>query len=127
MKQSTSVKDAMLRFYRRFSEGDAATFADVLSQQPDGMVIGTGPTEWIEGRDNWIAGYAEQVRAMPGIRLEANEVLAWEDGNVGWSADRPTFVLPDGTAVPVRLTTVFRREDGDWKLVQTHFSVGVAE
>ena len=44
---------------------------------------------------------------------------------MGWIADQPRFRTLDGE-VPMRLTAVFRREDGEWKLIQTHSSIGVS-
>ena len=44
---------------------------------------------------------------------------------MGWAAGRPTFHLPDGTALPLRVTAVVRREGGDWRCVHWHVSVGV--
>ncbi len=127
MQESAQVRDALLKFYKAFSAGDAAGFERTVSRAPDGMVIGTGPTEWLEGRDVWLAGYQEQIAAVPDIRLEAGEARAWEEGSIGWAADQPRFVFPDGTALPTRLTVVLRREDGEWRLVQAHFSVGVPD
>jgi hypothetical protein len=46
---------------------------------------------------------------------------------MGWLADQPTFVLPDGSSFETRLTAVVRKEDGQWKLVHAHFSVGVPD
>lgn len=127
MEQSTGVREAMLRFYERFSAGDAAEFARSVSRERDSLVIGTAPTEWYDGRDKWLAAFEEQIAAIPGIRLEAGELRCWEEGSIGWAADRPRFALPDGNAIQSRLTAVLRREDGEWKLVQAHFSVGVAD
>ena len=62
-----------------------------------------------------------------GLRVEAGDLRAWEEGSVGWLSDTPSFVLPDGTAIRTRTTAVMRREDGDWKLVQAHVSVGVPD
>ena len=31
----------------------------------------------------------------------------------------------DGKRAPVRITAVLHQEDGDWKAVQTHASIGV--
>ena len=52
-------------------------------------------------------------------------LLAYSEGNVGWVADRPTFRLPDGTQIPFRSTIVFRKEDGEWKVIQQHISIAV--
>jgi len=50
---------------------------------------------------------------------------AFEEGTVGWVADRPSFALPGMGTIPFRLTMVFHREDGEWKAVQSHASVAV--
>lgn len=40
--------------------------------------------------------------------------------------DRPSFVLPDGSRLPTRLTAVLHSEQNEWKIVHLHFSVGGA-
>jgi hypothetical protein len=127
MQRSPEVEHAVRRLYERFSANDVDGFAAGLSAAPDGMVIGTAPPEWYEGRDAWIAAYAEQIAAIPGIRLEAGDPHGWAEGAVGWAADRPTFVLPDGTPVPARLTVVLLTDGVEWKPVQAHFSLGVPD
>jgi len=127
MQQSADVREAMLRFYQRFSAGDVASFAQGITSSDEALVIGTGPQEWLDGRATWIAGYQEQITAIPGIRMEAGDPRGYAEGTLGWAADRPTFVLPDDTAIPARVTAVLRLEDGAWKLVNAHFSIGVPD
>jgi hypothetical protein len=125
MEQSSGVRDAVLGFYGRFAAADVAGFAQGVSGWDGAFVIGTDPGEWLDGRSNWIAGFEEQVTVIPGIRLEAGDLRAYAEGSLGWAADRPSFVLPDGTAIPTRMTAVLRLEEGTWKLVNAHFSIGV--
>lgn len=125
MHQSTDVREAMLRFYDRFAAGDVAAFAQTITSWEDAFVIGTDPGEWLDGRAAWIAGYEEQVRAVPGIRLEVGNLRGYAEDSLGWAADQPTFVIPDGSTIPTRLTAVLRLEDGIWKVVNAHFSVAV--
>ncbi len=127
MEQSAGVRAALLRFYAAFSSGDPAQFERTLSGERDGLVIGTAPTEWFEGRDRWLGAYQEQIAALPGIRLEPGDPRAWEQVTVGWAADRPRFVLPDGSVIEGRVTVVALQEEGEWRLVQAHFSVGIAD
>ena len=64
---------------------------------------------------------------MEGLRLEAGEEpRGYEEGPMGWVADRPMAVLPEG-AISTRLTGVVRREEGEWKVVHIHLSVGVPD
>ncbi len=128
MQQSAAVRDGILRFYERFSAGEAAGFADVIAQVEGVSVIGTGPGEGHDDRDDWIATYEEMMRGeMAGTRLEASDPRGYEEGSLGWGADEPHFVFPDGSRLPTRLTAVLRNESGEWKIVHLHFSVGVPD
>jgi hypothetical protein len=127
MEQSSELKDLMLRFYDRFSAGDVEGFAQTITAWEGAFVIGTDPQQWEDGRAAWIAGYEAQVRQVEGIRLEPGDLRCYTEGSLGWAADRPTFVLPDGSTIPTRMTAVARLEDGAWKLVNAHFSVGVPD
>src|SRR5262245_16752630 len=117
MERSERVAEAILRFYERFSAGNVAGFAEALTTWDDAFVIGTGPQEWLDGRANWIAGYQEQISAIPGIRMQAGDPRGYAEGSLGWAADRMSIVLPDGTAIQARLTAVLRLEGDAWKLV----------
>jgi hypothetical protein len=127
MEPSAAVREALLTFYERFSAGNVDAFAQSIASWPDAFVIGTGPTEWQDGRDTWIAGYEMQITAIPGIRMQAGNVRAYAEGALGFAADQPSIVLPNGLSVPVRLTAVLRQESGIWKLLNIHFSAGVPD
>ena len=52
--------------------------------------------------------------------------LAYQEGNVGWAIDRTVrFCIGDQEA-PFRFSVVYRHEDGEWKLVHFHSSVGAS-
>jgi adenylate cyclase len=59
-----------------------------------------------------------------GNLLTPGELLAFECGEVGWTVDRPTIELATGERFETRLTFVFHREDGAWRIVHAHTSVG---
>jgi ketosteroid isomerase-like protein len=46
---------------------------------------------------------------------------------MGWVANRPRAVLPDGNAISTRLSGVVRQEEGGWRVVHIHVSVGVPD
>jgi ketosteroid isomerase-like protein len=128
MPASDGVKQAMVGFYERFSAGDVAAFAEQITNQEDALVIGTDWSQWGEGRETWVSAYEMQMQQMPGLQLQAgNKLRGYEDGSVGWAADEASVVLPDGSLVPVRVTAVFRREGGGWKIVSAHLSLGVPD
>jgi ketosteroid isomerase-like protein len=130
MRRSAEVKATLLRFYEVFSAADLEGLARILAQEEeDGLlVIGSDPTQWVEGREQWLAAREALVREMEGLRLESGEEpYCYEEGSMGWVADRPRAVLPDGNAISTRLTGVVRQEEGEWRLVHIHISVGVPD
>ncbi len=62
---------------------------------------------------------------MGGFVLTDANPQAYSEGTVGWVADYPKLRLPDGTEIPFRITTVYPKENGAWKMVQWHGSIGV--
>lgn len=125
IQPSTELMDVMTRWYTSFSSGDNDALEEILSHEPALLTIGTDPAEWIMGFDAIAPLYREQIGAVGGVRIEAGPIMAFSVGDVGWVADRPLITLPDGTSFTMRSTLVFQRENGAWKLVQQHNSVGV--
>jgi hypothetical protein len=112
MRRSAEVKDTLLHFYEVFSAPDLKGFARIITQEADEsvLVIGTDPGDWAEGRERWIAAREALTHSMEGLRLEAGEEpQGYEEGSMGWVADRPRAVLPEG-AISTRLTGVVRQE-----------------
>jgi hypothetical protein len=122
MQQSAAVREAMLRFYDRLSASDVASFDQLVSQDPATLIIGTAPGEWVTERDRMRFGFETE-----GVSIQAGEPVGYEEGSMGWVVDEPTFFFPDGSAMKTLLTAVLRREDGTWKLVHMHVSVGVPD
>jgi hypothetical protein len=120
---SNDVRDAMLRFMDRLSAGDVASFDSIVSADPATLVIGTAPGEWVTERDRLRFGFeAEGVGMAPGPNP-----TGYANGDSGFYVDEPTMSLPDGSQIRTRLTSVLQREDGAWKLVHMHVSVGVPD
>ena len=127
MKRSSGVESMVRDFYDAMKRGDAGALADLVADGDDVLTIGTDPEEWWEGHDRTAAVWKAQIEAMGGsIELVGGNPRAHESGDVGWFADRPSFVLPGGTEVPTRLTGVATREGGRWRLIQAHISMGVS-
>jgi SnoaL-like domain len=122
MEQSAKVRETMLRFYDRLSAGDVESFDELVSREPATLVIGTAPGERANDRAGLRFGFEAE-----GVRIEAGDPLGYEEGSMGWVVDEPTFFFPDGSGMHTRLTAVMRWEDGRWKLVHMHVSVGVPD
>lgn len=122
MQRSEGVREAMFRFADRLSAGDVEAFDDVVSSDAATVVIGTAPGEIVRDRAALRYGFEAE-----GLRLVPSDPEAYEDGDLGWLIDEPSFAFPDGSGVKMRMTLVFRREDGAWKLLHMHASVGVPD
>jgi ketosteroid isomerase-like protein len=122
MKQSEGVRSALLRFYDRNAANDQAAFSSVVSGDKDVLVIGSAAREWFAG--------PEQVRGaygLEGFRIEPGAIKAYEHGDLGYAVNTPCFVAPNGATLRLRMTTVFVKEDGTWKLLHMHASMPVPD
>jgi hypothetical protein len=127
MQASTAVCDGLRTFYERFSAHDPDGFGDIIATGPGVSVIGSAPGEGHDTREAWVSTYAKFIPEL-GMRLEGGaSPRGWEEGTVGFVIDEPRFVMPDGSYLPTRLTGVLHLEDGRWKVVHLHFSVGVPD
>lgn len=127
MESSTELRDLVLRFYQALAAGDRSFLEQIISHQSGVLNIGTDPKEWWSGYDTFLKVAVAQFQEMgSSSRIVGADPQAYHEGSVGWVADRPSFEFPDGTQLPFRMTGVFHQEDGAWKLVQAHYSIGVA-
>lgn len=126
MQGSADLEQFMLRLYQAFSRGDVVFLERVNSKERGLLTIGTDPSEWWEGYNEVTRIYRTQLKELSeDLQIAPGKPKAFTEGTVGWAADRPTFVV-GGKQIPFRLTLVFHREDGEWKIVQMHASIGVA-
>jgi ketosteroid isomerase-like protein len=89
------------------------------------LSIGSDASEWAEGYDEIMRLFSESTpEGELGVRVGLDDVTAFREGSVGWAAGHAHFEM-EGRRVPVRLTAVLHQEDGDWKAVQSHASIGV--
>ena len=104
---------------------DDPTWADrYLSRRAELHTVGSDPNEVLEGEEAF-EHMKQEMKEMGGIKFLPGEIKAYEEGSVGWGIARPTLTLPNGKQVLMRWSAVFHQEDGEWKLVQFHASVGV--
>lgn len=89
------------------------------------LSIGSDAREWAEGHDAIMRLFREATpEGELGVRVGLDDVKGFREGSVGWAAGHGYFEM-EGKRVPVRLTAVLHEEDGDWKAVQSHASIGV--
>ena len=127
MEHSDELRDLTIRFYEATTSGDLSFFDRHVSRQEEGVVfVGTDPDEWWEGFEAFVEAMRAQSEAMGGMQIVTGQLQAYQEGSIGWVIDRDaSFRMPDGTEIPFRNTVVFRREDGEWKVVHEHASIGI--
>jgi len=126
MERNADLARQLSGLYEVFNTGDASKIDEFLSSEADILGVGTDPREWWAGSDAFRQAFNTQPAEMhaAGLRFESADLQAFSEGSVGWFADQPTLKLPDGGGVPMRLTGVCHQEDGNWKMVQFHLSIG---
>jgi hypothetical protein len=125
MERSDELRDLVLAAFEDFSNRDTSWIERHTSRHKEVLVIGTDQNEWIEGGERVAEDSKQEIRESTANFSSAGEVEAFVEGSVGWASSRPVWTLEDGTEIPARWTGVFHQEDGEWKMVQAHISVGV--
>jgi ketosteroid isomerase-like protein len=115
------LRDTMGAMERR----DIETIERRTSREDCLVCIGSDASEWVEGYEETMRLWRESMpEGSSKLRSVLDDVAAYREGSVGWAAARGYFEV-DGQRVPVRLTMVVHEEDGEWKAVQSHASIGV--
>jgi ketosteroid isomerase-like protein len=124
MQTSNELREIINNWFESVASGDLSWTDRHISKTA--RLVGTDPNEWFEG-EQAAEFLKEEVKAMGSvIKVELGETEAYEEGSVGWGLARPTLIMPDGKQIFPRWSAVFHEEDGEWKLVQLHASVGVS-
>lgn len=125
MEQSPELRDIITGWFTAVAQGDTSWVDRHVSRQAGVRLVGTDPNEWLGG-EQAAHFLAEEAKAMGGnVQISVGEAEAYREGSVGWGVARPTITLPNGKAFSPRWSAVFHQENGAWKMVQLHASVGV--
>jgi hypothetical protein len=124
MERSTELLERVLAGFEAFSSGDASLVDRDTSRHEGVRLIGTDPDEWFEG-EQAAEVLKQEVQDTTDIGVSPRDLDAFVEGTVGWVSGRVMWTLGDGREIPTRWTAVFHQEDGEWKMVQAHTSVGV--
>jgi class 3 adenylate cyclase len=124
VEPSEEIRRVVERFTRAEAEAEHDSVLARLSKHPGSLIVGTDPAEWWRGRETY-AVWGRQLSEL-GIRtIQVHEIEAWEEGSVGWAAVRQTITW-EGKTSDVRVTYILHLERGEWKFVQIHWSVPMA-
>ncbi len=126
MQKSAELMQAYYRFVDAVNRGNVAVLDALISKDADVSVIGTDPNEWWMGHDSAVQALQSQSGDVgnSASMVAGSQVEAYVDGSFGWVTDRPVLMLPGGE-MAFRVTMLFHREDGVWRMLQSHASFGV--
>jgi hypothetical protein len=125
MERAPELEEIIAGWFKAVARGDESWVDRHVSRDPDALLVGTDPNEWLEGARAGEFLKNEALAVAGNVDVSPGEPVAYREGDVGWGITRPTLTLPDGKSVNPRWSAVFRREDGEWKAVQIHASVGI--
>jgi hypothetical protein len=125
MQPSPELRELMLCYYDASASSDADFLDQLIARVPEGLIIGTDDEEWwpdgASAAEIWTSAWRR--RGSSPI-VDANP-QAYAEGDFGWVVDHPAWQQPGKPARSFRLTAIFNRIEGEWKLVHAHFSFGV--
>jgi adenylate cyclase len=121
MESSDEIRRIVERWMRAISEHDSESSLGRVSEHPGTLMIGTDPEEWFHGSDAR-AIWARQLEELDSFSVVGTEIEAWEEGTVGWASVKERIGWDD-EETEARATYVFHLEQGEWKVVQIHWSL----
>jgi SnoaL-like domain len=125
MQRSPELERIAQETMAAIERADMDALERMTSHDENVVTIGTDPSEYARGFDENMRLMQESTPdADMHIHAHLDEVHCYEDGDIGWM-DGVGRLERDGETVEVRMTGVLRREDGEWRWVQSHASIGV--
>lgn len=125
--RSPEIEQALRDVVDAMARSDLDEVGRRTSRDPSAVAIGTDPSEWGEGFDEIMRLFRASTPeggSSVSVSVAVGDMAAFREGGLGWAACRASFEI-EGRRVPVRLTAVLLQEDGEWKTVQSHASIGV--
>jgi class 3 adenylate cyclase len=126
VEPSDEVRRVLERWFAAARDGDSDGFTARLSKDPGSLTIGSDEAEWYRGDAVHQISRAQMADLGGRLPMYERETEAWVEGNVAWAAARVDIRL-DGEEIPARATFVLHIEHGDWRIVQYHLSLAVAD
>ena len=104
-------------------DGDVAVLERHTSRHPGTAFLGTDPDEWwtdLAGLRHALVG-----QHQAGVTFIPGDPVVYQQGDIGWAVDHRMRFRVGEQEGPFRMTIIYRREDGVWKMVHFHSSIGV--
>jgi ketosteroid isomerase-like protein len=125
--RSPELQQLVVAWFEGASRGDTSLVDAHVSPGDGTCLIGSDPGEVFRGGSAVAQFLRSEVEGAGGrATFSPTDIEAFSEGTVGWATTNVTITMPDGRHVSPRWSAVFHMEDGVWKFVQTHASIGIA-
>ena len=125
MQRSPEIERIAYELVAAIERGDIDTIGRMTALDGEVVGIGSDPAEYARGFEENMRLMRESTPEMGAqIHAHLDVVHGYEEGDVGWLDGVGRFER-EGESVDVRMTGVLHREDGEWRVVQSHASIGV--
>jgi len=126
MERCEDIEQLVRDWFGNASRGDPSLVNTHVSPDPAVRLIGSDPDEYLAGGEVIREFLLGEVEGGAGaVRFEPTDVEGFVEGTVGWATAKLTITLPDGGQVFPRWSAVLHDDDGTWRFLQTHASIGV--
>ena len=127
MERSPELEQLVVAWFAGASRGDPSLVDAHVSLGDGTLLIGSDPGEVFRGGSAVALFLRGEVESAAGnAAFSPADIKAFQEGTVGWATTNVTITMPDRRHVSPRWSAVFHLEDGVWRFVQTHASIGVA-
>jgi hypothetical protein len=124
MERSPQLEELLQEVLVGMQAGDLPVMERLFSRAEGSAMIGTDASEYTRNIDDTLQVMRESMPEVSGAALSIDDARGYVEGSVGWIDSTGRFER-DGQSVQVRMTAVAHNEDGQWRLVQAHASIGV--
>ena len=124
-----NAAETVADYFDALTAGDADRLVQLIAFVPHFRKIGTDEGEHVEGGEMAAAYYRHHAESTEDFRLRIDHLDVQERDCVAWFYTHQTWrLLWQGTReqLAIRMTGVLEREEGVWRFVQIHASLGVA-
>ena len=125
MQPSPEIEAIIRDWFAAVANADPSWLDRHLSTDAKLRIIGTDPAEWLQGKQAQELLHADLAALGGNASFFVQQSEGYAEGDIGWGAAAFTITLPNELQISPRWSAVFHREDGQWKAVQIHASVGV--
>lgn len=133
--EQDQIKGLILQFHQAATNADEAFMSQIFADDPDALLIGSDPAEVFVGHAAIVQFWTDFFQALRDLGYPNNgglptvssgtSIRVSRRGAVAWAVDFPTWKLLNGDVL-FRVTLALRKKQGDWKITQVHFSIGVS-